>query len=347
MEPAKQPLPTAGFWRLPAAARDRLGGFTLVELLVVITIIGILISLLLPAVQAAREAARRAQCQNNLKQIGLAFLNHEQAHRHLPTGGWGWRWMGDPNSGYGRDQPGGWCYNILPFVEQESLRNMGLGETGSELLADLIVVHSTPLALFHCPTRRRPIAYPYTVDFGSGYEGFTNLSGDPKVAARTDYAANGGSTGAHAPEGPASLEEGKARTAFYTDFNGVVSETSMVTIAEIKDGTSNTYMVGERNICPDSYYTGLDPADDNNLYVGCDLDTIRWTYVNDQGQGYLPFQDRPGVFTRHEFGSAHASGFNMAFCDGSVHVMGYSIDPFIHRDLGNRKDYHPIDASKL
>ena len=86
----------------------RQAGFTLVELLVVIAIIGILIALLLPAVQAAREAARSLECRNHLRQLAVAALNHEQAHGHYPTGGWGFYWIGDPDRGFAEDQPGGW-----------------------------------------------------------------------------------------------------------------------------------------------------------------------------------------------------------------------------------------------
>src|SRR5262249_19974442 len=102
-------------------------GFTLVELLVVIAIIGVLVSLLLPAIQAARDAARRTQCTDNVKNIALAGRNHVEAMGHFPTGGWGYRWVGDPDQGYGEDQPGGFLYNILPFIEQRALHDLGTG----------------------------------------------------------------------------------------------------------------------------------------------------------------------------------------------------------------------------
>src|SRR5688572_12268192 len=109
------------------ASRGRLRGFTLVELLVVIAIIGILVGLLLPAVQAAREAARATQCQNQLKQLSLAVINHHDTVKHFPSGGWGYTWAPDPDLGTGKKQPGGWVYSILPFIEQQALADLGTG----------------------------------------------------------------------------------------------------------------------------------------------------------------------------------------------------------------------------
>ena len=337
--------PTVTRFGMPAPARCARLGFTLVELLVVITIIGILISLLLPAVQAAREAARRAQCQNHLKQIGLAFLNHENAHGHLPTGGWGWKWVGDPDRGAGRRQPGGWGYNVLPYLEQEALYNAGLGETDATVKGNAMAeAISTPLSVFVCPTRRRAIAFTY-----DGREIY-NVPTPPSVMARTDYAANAGSGSACGAQGPANLQDGDATTD-WLQLNGVVYQASQVTIAEIKDGTSNTYMVGERYINPDGYFTGTESADDQSLHIGHDQDTLRWAHYDPSDSSgntyYQPMQDRPGYSYSYKFGSAHPGGWNCAFCDGSVHVMSYSLDMDIHRRLADRKDYEPIDASKL
>ncbi len=313
------------------------GAFTLVELLVVIAIIGILIGLLLPAVQSVREAARRIQCSNNLKQIGLAFLNHEEAHGHLPTGGWGWGWIGDPDRGFSEKQPGGWGFNVLPFIEQSALHDLGVGLGDSEKRTQLRIMVETPLATYICPSRRRAIAYPnrhshYNCD-------------KPSVAARTDYAASmgnstytgGGSPGSYATGDGMSEQEW---SAYGINYNGISYRRSMITMGDIKDGNTNTYMVGERYLNPDHYVTGNDSADDQNLYIGHDRDIVRDTR-------YPPAQDQPGWGAQFVFGSAHANGWNVTLCDGSVRSISFSIDAETHSRLGNRMDMLPIDASKF
>ncbi len=320
---------------------NRKRAFTLVELLVVIAIIGILIGLLLPAVQSAREAARRLQCQNNLKQIGLAALSHESANGFFPTGGWGWTWVGQPDRGFGRRQPGGWPYSLLPYIEQQTLYNLPSSTDAQTFDTQLAQVLSTPLTTFHCPSRRPAKAYYYDQ---RPIRNFHSQSNVPATIARGDYAANGGSCSANgvANGGPSSLADGDASPSSY-ESDGVVYERSEIRMAAIRDGTTNTYFVGERYINPDCYETGDDDADDQNLYIGADQDTLRWTYYDPSdpngSPGYRPSQDRAGSSTPGEaFGSAHAAGFNMVFCDGSVQCIPYSIDRMVHRHLGSRND---------
>ena len=312
-------------------------GFTLVELLVVITIIGILIALLLPAVQAAREQARRVKCANNLYQLARGCLHHQEAQGFLPTCGWGWGWVGDPDRGYDKDQPGGWGYNVLPYIDQEVLHQMGAGQPDSEKVELLAEVAATPLGIFVCPSRRYAIVYPYI--HGSPYYFITY----PRGAGRGDYAACAGGGRYDMPgdeKGPGSVSAAATHNWQHEYHNGVIYERSMITDAHITDGSSNTFLLGERYLNPDHYTTGADHDDDQCLYLGHDRDVLRWAYDP-------PLRDTPGISQYFRFGSAHHTSFNMAFCDGSMHTINYTIDLETYYRLGNRKDGLPVDPTQF
>src|SRR5687767_11161990 len=131
-------------------------GFTLIELLVVIAIIAVLIGLLVPAVQRVRESAARTQCQNNLKQIGLAFHAHHGDHLYFPTGGWEW-WSTPTYIGgapaVGAQQEAGWGFQILPYLEGTAAWKGGNATNDADRVR---VAMGTPNSIFFCPSRRSP-----------------------------------------------------------------------------------------------------------------------------------------------------------------------------------------------
>lgn len=337
-------------------------GFTLVELLVVIAIIGVLVSLLLPAVQAAREAARVKQCANNLKQISMAFLNHENAYGHFPSSGWGWRWQPDPDRGFGKDQPGGWAYNTLAFLEQQNLRAIGkgfdqatAGRGSAATRTDLLPLVSTPISTFNCPSRRAALAYPLAPGAFTSFLGFNLTSCTPTSdckISRSDYAVNAGNRFVREDTGPANDAASIASYVFTSEtleppMTGISYQRSEVRIAQISDGTSSTVMITEKYLNPDNYETGMDRGDDQNLFVGNDQDNNRFFGAGRSSTGakspfnYPPYQDRPGFEVPGDnggIGSAHFAGFQIALCDGSVRMITYSIDHDPFWLMGGRDD---------
>ena len=273
----------------------RLGGFTLVELLVVVTIIGILIALLLPAVQAARESARRLTCKGHLKQIGLAAQHHTDKYGFYPSSGWGYMYVGDPDMGVGARQPGGWMYDILPFLGLEFIHQIGAGlpgpGSGGQKYEALGRQQSSVVPLFHCPSRRKVLGYPVVW--------YSYNAQKPDVYAKTDYAANGGSGKSYLGQGPVdpscncmanfpncrwqswdapggSFTYDQAMDSLRLYFDGMSGLLSEVKPAHIVDGSSRTIFAAEKYMNPLQYYTGSGCADNTSCYQGTDWDVNRW-----------------------------------------------------------------------
>jgi hypothetical protein len=204
----------------------------------------------------------------------------------------------------------------------------------ASLFAAIAEVASTPIATFHCPSRRPAKVYPFvnSTDY--------HLANRPTGAARNDYAANAGTINLGHDRGPETLEAADSHRWDYADLDGVVFQRSQVTMSDISDGTSQTYLVGEKYLGVDWYETGTDPADDQCLYVGYNVDTLRWT-------SQPPMQDAPGYSDRWLFGSAHSASFSITLCDGSVRAISYQIDGVLHLRLGKRNDGEVIDTIGL
>jgi prepilin-type N-terminal cleavage/methylation domain-containing protein len=281
-------------------------GFTLIELLVVIAIIGVLLGLLLPAAQKVREAAARAKCQNNLKQIGLAFQDHHDSYNYFPSGGGDW-WSiptyvnGQP--AVGAQQQAGWGFQILPFIEAA---NTWKGSPASDDFDRAVVAVGTPNAMFFCPSRRGMQTVTVSLP---GY-----FDDQPVTVALCDYAAS-------------NYEE-----------TGVVLYKKTTRIADVTDGTSNTLLVGDKRL--NLAKLGRPQNDDDTGYAtGFDNDVVRYTT-----KAPAPDYSAPKGDGDYRFGSSHVGGFNTVFVDGSVHSLSYTIDPTVFSYLGNKSDGQVINS---
>jgi prepilin-type N-terminal cleavage/methylation domain-containing protein len=271
--------------------------FTLVEVLVVIAIIGILIAFLLPAIQAARESARRSQCQNNLKQIGLAVQTHHDTKKQFPLG----RNRIDQYAV-------SWAFFLLPHMEEVSVYSSHSGKARVDDAANATAMR-TPIEAYACPSRRKPAAD----------RNFDNNDAPPQVlaaAALGDYAANAGmkyDTGMIGGDGGASVFGQYNRREAGPIFSG-----SRISARKATDGLSKTLAVGERHLPPVPANT---PPDMEHYAVGDTAfiagDTPHTTFRGTENG----LADGPDDPDRSKFGSQHPSVTQFVFLDGHVDAL--------------------------
>lgn len=298
--------PRIGRFTKKLTPHARRSGFTLVELLVVITIIGILIALLLPAVQVAREAARNLQCQNNLKQIGLALANYESMKNVFPPA-CVFR-SGDTATTSGVPS---WTWGafIIQGLEQSAVYDLlKLDQQSPATAYNNTVIRgamNNKVPVFRCPT-----------DEGSTTSGY---------GARSNY----------------MIVYGSSLLADCYNGNGISYRNSKVTIPDIKDGTSHTMAVGERasSINGSSFGGSVYGISRNNYGVGI------WGAINlVAASAYTPLNsdgsDRSNYYMYPSCGflSYHPNGANFVFADGSVHFISENIDYAIYGYLANIND---------
>ena len=327
--------------------------FTLIELLVVIAIIGILVGLLLPAIQAAREAARRAQCTNNLKQIGLAFHNYHDTHRVFPSG----VLCGEEHTWHG-----GWAWGayILSYLEQDHL--FDVLEVGAARLTTKIELGKTRVEPYICPSdsnpeinTQRPLWEP-------------NASWSP--VGTSNYVGNAGTTPIRNTVGPGpshcAHEDTPANVANYMNYyTGVLFPRSGVQFRDITDGTTSTMLVGERDY-QDSDHGNHEAA----IWIGhierwhiepflYNLVTIGTPSLQinaaDLSSG-SPAANTPdcwpntacgdpyGVTEADSWSSQHPGGAQFVRCDGSVQFLAETMDQDTFVNFCNRRDGTPLGA---
>ncbi|PQO31688.1 DUF1559 domain-containing protein [Blastopirellula marina] len=352
------------------------GGFTLVELLVVIAVIGVLIALLLPAVQQAREAARRMQCSNNLKQIGLAVHHYAGAHGLFPSGyvtfatrdGNGPGWASIDSNTWDAAPGWGWGTLILPFMEQRVITDRLRmdrpiwDEANRPLIA-------TPLEAYLCPSSSGD-DQPFTVRDQSG-NALTRF-GDPLVVGRSHYLASHGQESCWGECGAST--SGLIFTNIYTgttktvQINGDAANVadgpfyrnSRVGFRDVTDGTTNTLFISEHTSrISDKTWVGAIPGAFTHPRISTPENgpdaaaTLVLMHVGPSG-GELDITGSPIIHpmnfpTLHvgQMVADHPGGGNVLMGDGSVGFQPETIDLILAAELASMNEGEVISGNGL
>jgi prepilin-type N-terminal cleavage/methylation domain-containing protein/prepilin-type processing-associated H-X9-DG protein len=338
--------------------RRRKKGFTLIELLIVMTIVSILVALLIPAVLNVKEAANCTLCMNNLAQWAKACDIHLACQTWYPTGGWGSKWFGEPDWGYGRNQPGGWFYNLLPYMSEVGLHNLGQG-TGRNaagqvsiqagqavtIICQQMKLLQSPLITANCPSARKPILYPMA-PMGSAGNTYILAPYNWERAPLSQYASQvtpllqaqtndplysfpkypklvaRGDYAFIYGTGTSSMHESgpSSRTtqSVNTGGQGLSMAKSEIKPENVQNGLSCMIIIGEKFLNSDNYDTGLDQCDDQHLWIGMDNDNWRMT-------GHVPVQNTNIYIPLYDkYAKAIKPAPNYDYCTwfGSPHPSG-------------------------
>jgi prepilin-type N-terminal cleavage/methylation domain-containing protein/prepilin-type processing-associated H-X9-DG protein len=290
-------------------ARSPRHGFTLIELLVVIAIIAILIALLVPAVQKVREAAARLQCQNNLKQIGLALHGYHDTNKHFPA----------PRGTHTAPQYlftefRGWMCDILPNIEENGLATQMYT---SPWYVGFFATYHSPVKTYLCPSDPRNL--------------FSVLAGN---GALTSYLGVTGS-------------DNDVNVQFNGPTNGIFNISSPgIRLTDVTDGTSNTLMLGERPPSADLNLGWWGASDYDNLLSTRQLYGDVFGAAGCVSPGLFGPGDTGGPCngSDNHFWSFHTGGANWVFGDGSVRFLPYSASP-LTIPLASRNGGEVVDIS--
>jgi prepilin-type N-terminal cleavage/methylation domain-containing protein len=314
---------------MPRLRRNR-NGFTLIELLVVIAIIAVLIALLLPAVQQAREAARRTQCQNNLKQMGIAFHNYHDVYNKFPKGGYGGG-TGTPalletaNAKAVRSMS--WGTVLLPYLDQAPLYSKW-DQNSWYLQPNNLPLSQTMLSVFLCPSSPLP-SLRNNGDAPSG----------PPIFARSDYSGNYGergvrcfpSTNCQNNYSDIGDKTGQPRGTMQLQVLATVY-CRPLSLRDMEDGASTTILIGE---APNAIFGAW--ASHKNVMDQCAPLNGHWSTTSKWGGcQFAPVagQSTLGCDVGHQdFHSYHNQGASFLYADASVRFMSENIDFVVFSSL--------------